>query len=494
MADQSDPHDAASNRDPAAVYVETDGMVVFEAESTASPLGLWSKKTAIDGYTGSGYLEFSGNEPASGPAKSPLVYRFRINKPGLYDLHLRCARQEVSGRKDWANDCYVRIEGNYGSGPNAGHRHQKDATLSLLKSDTKFFGGDLNEFVWASGARLDPGGKTNKRVAVYDFQADETYQLVVSGRSQFFKLDRILLRHRDTPIEKAEDTSAKESKSVPSSDPVSFHNPSRDPPAGRLALVTDGNAWDPDDVCATPVALALVKAAGLEKRLVFVSHSCELKNKSVYDAPGGVEEEIARRAMNQESCDGTAELWGGFEHLTFWNCRTQREQAVADMKTALNASTSENPLWIIEAGEPDIIFEAAIGAKPGVMQHVYIITHHPNNDRGIYHDLDDLLTVQSPGAKVLRITDQNRNLKTPLSDWHWARDHADPKINWLWQRGEYAANQAFKDRKFAYGPIQGKFDASDAGMVLYWLTGAYPNGLQQGTPADIRRLLTGNNE
>ena len=36
--------------------------------------------------------------------------------------------------------------------------------------------------------------RPKKRVAVYDFLAGETYNLVISGRSQEFKLDRVVFR------------------------------------------------------------------------------------------------------------------------------------------------------------------------------------------------------------------------------------------------------------------------------------------------------------
>ena len=68
---------------------------------------------------------------------------------------------------------------------------------------TKFFGGDDNKFVWASGNRLDPGGHRNKRVAVYNFKPG-VYTLVLSGRSKLFKVDRIFLRHEAIAKEKAE--------------------------------------------------------------------------------------------------------------------------------------------------------------------------------------------------------------------------------------------------------------------------------------------------
>jgi hypothetical protein len=194
------------------VYNEENGLVIMEVENTSSTLGLWQQQTQYSNYTGDGYLQFTGNSTAGGPATSPLEYRFRINRSGLYYLHLRVARDTTHGQPgDHSNDAYVRVEGNYNAGPNAGNSHGDDAPLSMLQSNTKFFGGNANSFAWASGNRLDPGGENNKRVAIYDFEAGEEYLLVVSGRSKYFSADRIVFRHIGTSVGNAQDLNAQES-------------------------------------------------------------------------------------------------------------------------------------------------------------------------------------------------------------------------------------------------------------------------------------------
>jgi len=165
------------------VREEVAGVVIIEVESTTSDLGEWFEDTDVDDFTGDGYLEFNGNRPQNGDPNSPLVYQFRINEAGLYFLHLRCARETLilNGveRDDVANDCFVRVEGDYEPGPNVGDNHGDDASLEVLMTDTKFFGGADFEFVWASGNRLDLGGDTNKRRAAYNFKEGEIYTLVV---------------------------------------------------------------------------------------------------------------------------------------------------------------------------------------------------------------------------------------------------------------------------------------------------------------------------
>jgi len=196
----------------ADVYQEKKGLVVIELENTSSKLGKWEKGESLKGFSGKGYLQFTGNKPSGGKANSAIEYRFKINKSGLYHLHLHCAKQTVDGRSDLANDCYVRVEGDYEAGPKAGDSHGNQAPLKMLKEDTKIFGGADKKFAWTSGNRLDPGGHKNKRVAVYNFKAGEEYKLVISGRSKLFQIDRLVFRKDDVKASRAQDLKLPESK------------------------------------------------------------------------------------------------------------------------------------------------------------------------------------------------------------------------------------------------------------------------------------------
>ncbi|MEM6552711.1 MAG: hypothetical protein AAF750_11370 [Planctomycetota bacterium] len=181
-----------------------DGLVVMEAESTKSDPGLWVGERELPGFSGKGYLRFTGNKPTNGPPKSPLGYRFRVDLEGLYFLHLKAGRADLGQRRDYSNDCWVRLIGDFEAGPNPGDAHGDNARLEMLKKDTKFFGAGLDQMGWAWGNRLDPGGHNNKRVAVYHLKPGETYTLVVSGRSQNYCLDRIVFRHESVDVATAQ--------------------------------------------------------------------------------------------------------------------------------------------------------------------------------------------------------------------------------------------------------------------------------------------------
>lgn len=249
------------------------------------------------------------------------------------------------------------------------------------------------------------------------------------------------------------------------------------PPAGRIAIVADGNSPDPDDLGATAVSIALLRAAGLEERLVHYSHSCDLVRGSRISA----EAEKERHLLMQTSCDGTANRWGGFESLTFYDAMRQKEETIKDLRDAINASSDKDPLWIVEAGEPDIIGFALEAAQADKYQYVKVITHHPANDNaGDFFEWQEILDF---GIEEVRIPDQNTHLKVEIAQWDWAKNHPDSRIQWIWSQGKIAEQDNVVEFQ------KGMWDCSDAGMILYWITGATFGGLEQGTVADVKDLL-----
>lgn len=250
------------------------------------------------------------------------------------------------------------------------------------------------------------------------------------------------------------------------------------PPAGRIAIVADGNSPDPDDLGGTAVSLALLRAAGLENRLVHYSHCCDIMPASRISKAA----EKERHGLMQTSCDGTARRWGGFENLTFIDVKWNLDKAIEDLAKAINASTAEDPLWIVEAGEPDLIGFALEASKKEKHQFVKVITHHPANDNaGDFYKWEEILEFN---VEEVRIPDQNILLKVDLEKWDWAMNHPDHRIQWVWLMGKTAEiDNVVKFQK-------GYWDCSDAGMVLYWITGGNVNkGEPQGTVNDVKEIL-----
>ena len=182
------------------VFVEKGGIVAIEAESTGSGKGSWKEKTDVKDFSGTCHLEFNGNSTLSGPPKSPLKYYFKVKKPGKYQLTIRARKRLETKREDISNDCYVSLKGDFDGGGGA--------PLNTLKEDTKMFGGNADDWGWASTLDFE-----KKAPAIYELKEGETYELTISGRSKNFNIDRFLLVHESHKLRDVQNDNPKESKS-----------------------------------------------------------------------------------------------------------------------------------------------------------------------------------------------------------------------------------------------------------------------------------------
>ncbi|MGJ8723904.1 MAG: hypothetical protein ACSHYB_05050 [Roseibacillus sp.] len=216
----------------------------------------------------------------------------------------------------------------------------------------------------------------------------------------------------------------------------------------RIAISADGNPdADPDDIGATPFTLAVLAKAGLQKNLVHYDFNNFMEYKPIPPAKN----EMWRGAMGGQS------RWG-FDRSKFFDVAQDPNAPIENLKNEINQSSAENPLFIIEAGPAELIYQALKAADETARQHVTLVSHSGYNDyykpRPWLRNLEDIQTLV-PNLKYLKIPDQNQDLRTQgdYSPWHWLRDHADPNLNWVFQRME-----------------TGLPDVSDTGM-LCWLIG-----------------------
>ncbi|MFA0440905.1 hypothetical protein AB4560_13365 [Vibrio sp. 10N.222.51.C12] len=255
------------------------------------------------------------------------------------------------------------------------------------------------------------------------------------------------------------------------------------PPDGRLAIVIDGNSPDPDDIGATSVMLGILKGTGLTDRLVHLSHSCDLdpfKNPGIQKIDKI--NELRRQKILQYVVDEGTTHFGPFDNLRAdYNCRENQEGATQDLVDAINNSTKADPLWIIEAGEPDLIGYALEAADKKAIDYVHVVSHHPANDNsGDFFTWQQILDF---GVTEHQIGDQNVELQTPMDEWDWAKGHDNKGIAFIWRMLAYAEHDGVVDFQ------ESKFDCSDTGMVYWWITGANNNGNKLSTPKDMKDML-----
>lgn len=216
----------------------------------------------------------------------------------------------------------------------------------------------------------------------------------------------------------------------------------------RIAISADGNPdADADDVGATAFTLAVLAKLGLQDHLVHYDFNNFLEYKRIDPA----QNRMWLSAMGGQS------RWG-FDGDRFFDAAIDPDAAVAHLAAEISKSTADDPLYLIVAGPLELTYRALEAADPAARAHVILVSHHNYNEyfkpRLWQRNITDVRRLV-PEIGYLRIIDQNGGgLKgSENADFHWLRDHADPNLNWVYDR--IAA---------------GKPDVSDTGMVT-WLVG-----------------------
>lgn len=491
----------------AQTWVESDGLVVIETERIGLPDG-WARRNQasiaagdprrLNGFTGDGFIEWVGEQTFGlqideEDADGLITYNVQINTPGVYSLRWRNKQQAAGQARDAGNDTFLR----FASGTTPSGRED----FGRL---TKVFIQEMDE--WTFDTRAEPRRVNGEAIFVNNdfrrFLNEGVHQIQLSGRSPGHVIDRIVL-HRDginfnenvfvnTPQSRVIPNAGPEAP-APAPAPVVQSRPIDGVryPGGSIAVVADGNSRDPDDIGGTAISIALLRAADMNQFLVHYSHSCDLVRDGRLITAS---QEQARYRMMNFSCNGTANRWGGF-NLNFFNADLETEATVQDLAIQINASTSRAPLYIVEAGEPDIIYMALDRAQLFKSRNVRIITHSAANDNsGDFHDLSDIVA-DFPRVTVLRIPDQNTRLISEIdangnSGYDWARDSDREEVRFLFNR---LARAELEGQRGIGAFQEGQYDPSDCGMVAYWVTGADGAGSDGGrrtpTPRTLQALV-----
>ncbi len=263
---------------------------------------------------------------------------------------------------------------------------------------------------------------------------------------------------------------------------------------GRIAISSDGNEHDHDDWASTPMSLALLASQGLQNKLVLYTYSDHVwSSNQAHAMHNGMS---AYEHMRVSALGGKQQF--GFDKSRFMCAVDHPERAYNAMAEVINASSEENPLIIIAAGPMQVVGEGLNRAEKSKRQYVTVISHSWwNNEHSDWwsDDIDrpfpsmkavewdnhsgwnfdemekEFGDKKGGNTKFIYILDQNggddyEGLQAPVERFGWlltseAQDKQPYKKGswyWLYQR-------------LANGTKSGKFDVSDAGMVVYMLTG-----------------------
>lgn len=267
---------------------------------------------------------------------------------------------------------------------------------------------------------------------------------------------------------------------------------------GRIVISCDGNEHDDDDWGATPMSLALLAAKGLQDKLTLYVYSDHVW--------GSNQEKPMRFGMTpyehmRESALG-GQKYFGFDNTRFICAVDNAEVAYKAMAEEINKSSEDNPLIIIAAGPLQVVGEGINRADKDKLQYVTMISHgrwnnvHADNPSNVYWDKHsgwtwDMLTkkfgtAKGGGVKFIMPADQNGGrdydgLQSDKKNFDWiitspARNnplYKPDSWNWLYSRLVVCIR---KDGRC--------FDVSDAGMVIYMLT-----GIEKTYPALAQKIM-----
>lgn len=138
---------------------------------------------------------------------------------------------------------------------------------------------------------------------------------------------------------------------------------------GRIAVSSDGNYHDEDDILASAVTVAMLAKTHHANQLVYYGHSDHVWNTST-----------SREEKMRVSTVETAKMWGGFTLGNFYNAKQQTSQAVSRLASEVNASSATNPLWIIAAGPMEMVGRALAASNSSKHQYVHAISHSSWNE------------------------------------------------------------------------------------------------------------------
>lgn len=256
---------------------------------------------------------------------------------------------------------------------------------------------------------------------------------------------------------------------------------------GRIVISSDGNEHDHDDWAATPFSLALLAAENLQDSLTVYTFSDHIWGSN-HDKSDGKEQMLLSALEGKEIYS--------FKQSNFIEAVQDSAKAINAITNEINISSKESPLTIIAGGPMHVVGSAIKNADSSKLKYVRLISHsnwNNNHSDKPYHKWEHHSgwtwneikeTFESKGLTMDRIVDQNggkdyEGMKAPMESFDWIKTtsirenspEVQKQLDWLYKRQLTCVKK-------------GDFDPSDAGMIIYLLTGK-----QKTNPNDAKIII-----
>lgn len=176
-----------------AQYQDVNGLVVMQAENLILPSG-WAKQSSQTGFTGSGYINWTGSDFFSTPGNGLISTKIFINSPGTYRFQFRTKIGRGTNSTEH-NDTWVRF-------PDASNFFaQNGSSILYPKGSGKtpnpegagsngWFKVYMNSLSWSWDAFTSD---FDGHFIYVTFNTSGTYTMQLSARSKDHLIDRIVL-------------------------------------------------------------------------------------------------------------------------------------------------------------------------------------------------------------------------------------------------------------------------------------------------------------
>lgn len=254
---------------------------------------------------------------------------------------------------------------------------------------------------------------------------------------------------------------------------------------GRIALSSDGNEHDHDDWAATPLTLALLASQNLQDKVVLYTYSDHIWGSNIEHktSPSGLN---SYQHMRESALSG--QKWFGFKKTNFVCAVDDPEAAYNAMRDEINKSTAKNPLIIVAAGPMQVVGEAINRSNPKKRKFVTVLSHsnwnnqhsdnpgkaEPSHSGWTFKEMQDSFGIKDGGnVKFVQITDQNGGegydgFNAPIAKFDWIKT-SEVRNNPVYKPGSW--DWLYTRIETCLKENDANFDPSDAGMIVYMLTG-----------------------
>ncbi len=189
-----------------ADYEESNGLVVIETENLNISGTEWQIKTEKAGFTGAGYIEWTGNDFFNGNLAGTagvISTRIRINTPGVYKFDWRNSIARGTSTTD-LNDSWLRFPDAadfYGEKPDGSRTYPRGETRGRTpfpagQSGDGFFKMYVNNLNWSFQSTT--GDNADGRPVFVEFATAGVYTMEIAARSEGHIIDRIVLSNGAT--------------------------------------------------------------------------------------------------------------------------------------------------------------------------------------------------------------------------------------------------------------------------------------------------------